>query len=60
MQDNLTIKEVVTNDIPHKKSSWDEVFRYALDKYKGNEERAVKFCRGWFSAGEVMKANKDK
>lgn len=53
MSDNdYSDEEIVTDNIPHKKSSWDEVFRYALDKYKGNEERAVKFCRGWFSAGK--------
>lgn len=53
-------KEDNKSNFPHKSASWDEVFRYALEKYKGNSERATKFCRGWFSAGEQMKVNKEK
>lgn len=38
--------------IPHKDATFDELLAYALEKYKGNEERAMRFIRGWYSVGE--------
>lgn len=49
-----------SHNLPHKTAQWDEVFIYALDKYKGNEDKALKFCRGWFSCGEQLRFNKEK
>lgn len=42
----------------HKTAKWDEVYAHALEKYKGDDTKAVSFVRGWFSAGEVMNPTK--
>lgn len=35
--------------LPDKKATWEEVFKYALIRYKNNESRALSFTRGWFN-----------
>lgn len=57
LQDDVAVN---AQYVPNKKSNWDEVFIYALDKYKGNEDKALKFCRGWFSCGEALRLSKEK
>lgn len=34
-----------------KNAKWDEVYTYALEKYKGDESKALSFTRGWFNYG---------
>jgi hypothetical protein len=36
-------------ELPDKKASVDDVFRFAMDKYGGNEQKARSYVRGWFS-----------
>lgn len=37
--------------ILNKKSSFEEVYKFALEKYNGSHDKAMRFVRGWESVG---------